>query len=504
LLFAIYPVLALLAFNIAEVKPVVALRALLLSLLAAWLLFVILAALLKNRGKAAVITSLSLLLFYSYGHAYSFLEQNDLAGLSLGRHRVLAPLWAGLFILGVLWVWRSRRDFRGLNQALNWISAAAILLPLASLVAYTVNSMTARATASTQPEAVSALKLPETGQPPDVYYIILDAYARDDVLLDDHNFDNTPFIEALEKLGFYVARCSQSNYSQTQLSLASALNMDYLPDLGEQFKPDNTSRLGVGDLIEHSRVRQAFEELGYTSIAFETGFKYTQWEDADIYYSPAAGMVERAQISGGLNDFEAILLRTSAALLLTDSASLLPKTLQADFNNPRRVHRERILYDLEQLAQIPEIPGPKLVFAHLVSPHPPYVFGPNGEFTDYDLEAKKGYIDQIHYLNSRLLPLMAEIIAKSEVEPVIILQGDHGAIHSPPSRRLAILNAYHLPQDGNNHLYPQASPVNTFRLVLNRYFSGQYPLLEDAGYFSDYKTPYDFNQVADSRQDCEP
>jgi hypothetical protein len=378
------------------------------------------------------------------------------------------------------------------------------ILPLITLVTYTARNMTARANAPPRPIAVSGLEIPETGQPPDVYYIILDAYARDDILLNDHNFDNTPFLQGLENLGFYIARCSQSNYSQTQISLASSLNLDYLPALSDQFSPANTSRLGVDELIEHSSVRQAFEELGYTSIAFETGFKYTQWEDADIYYSPAAGLVEQAQISGGLNDFEAMLLRNSVALLLTDSASLLPNFLQAEFSNPRRIHRERILYDLEQLAQIPELPGPKLVFAHMVIPHPPYVFGPNGEFTDYDLEAKKGYIDQIRYLNSRLLPLMEEIIAKSEVEPVIILQGDHGAIHSPPSRRLAILNAYHFPQGGASNLYPQVTPVNTFRVLLNTYFGGQYPILEDASYFSNYKTPYDFSEISNDRQGCGP
>ena len=63
---------------------------------------------------------------------------------------------------------------------------------------------------------------------PDIYYIILDAHARSDVLNQRFGYDNTAFITELENLGFFVARCSQSNYWQTEYSLTSALNMDYL------------------------------------------------------------------------------------------------------------------------------------------------------------------------------------------------------------------------------------------------------------------------------------
>lgn len=501
-LIAAYPVIALLAHNIEEIKPVVALRALVISISASVLIYLLLRTLLKDAYKSAVITTLVLILFFSYGHIYNYLEQTDPFGLGLGRHRILGPIWGILLLLGIFWIWRNGKNLRGLNQIFNWIAAAAVLMPLIQLGIYTAQTTTQEASASEQTEPAFNLKLPGEGQPPDVYYIILDAYARDDVLLQDHGLDNKPFLSELESLGFFIARCSQSNYSQTQLSLASSLNMDYLQSIGEQFTPDITSRLGLDELIRHGQVRQALEDLGYTTIAFETGFKYTQWEDADIYYSPAASTLDRMQIGGGLNDFESLLLKTSAGLLLSDSASLLPKYLQADFNNPRRIHRERILFDLEQLGKIPEITGPKFVFAHLVSPHPPYVFGPNGEFTNFDLEAKIGYVDQIKYLNHRLVPLLQEIIEKSEVPPVIIIQGDHGAIHSPPIKRLNILNAYHFPAGGGQNLYEQISPVNSFRAVLNTYFGGEYPMLEDTSYFSIYKTPYDFSVIPNDREGC--
>jgi hypothetical protein len=40
-----------------------------------------------------------------------------------------------------------------------------------------------------------------------------------------------------------VARCSQANYAQTELSLASSFNFDYLQALDpEYFIPSNTKR----------------------------------------------------------------------------------------------------------------------------------------------------------------------------------------------------------------------------------------------------------------------
>jgi hypothetical protein len=136
-------------------------------------------------------------------------------------------------------------------------------------------------------------------------------------------------------------------------------------------------------------------------------------------------------------------------------------------------------------------------------PHPPYVFGPDGEFTDFDIETDTGYRNQIKYINGELVQLVEDLISKSEVPPIIIIQADHGAIHSPPSKRLRILNAYYLPEDGIDALYEQISPVNSFRLVLNRYFEGQYELLEDYAYYSIYQTPYDLTEIPETRPDCE-
>jgi hypothetical protein len=501
-LLAVYPALALLGHNIAEIRLEVAFRALSISLLLALLLLLIFRLVFRQWDAAALAASVSLLLFFTYGQVYAFLKSFGDAGLGVDRHRYLAPLWLGVWLIFLVWLWRKKPDLKPVQGYLNLVAVCLLIFPLFQLFSFGLREGLVNPDRAPEAQMAANLTLPE-GQPaPDIYYIILDAYTRDDTLASEYGLDNSAFLDQLKQLGFYVAACSQSNYAQTQLSLASSLNFDYLEALNSRYNAGNNDRTGLPDLIQHSRTRQALEELGYQTVAFETGFKISEWVDADLYLSPTATALSSFSQNAGLNDFELMLVNTSAGRLLTDAAIKLPEFLQADFENPRRIHRERILFDLEQLAKLPAQPGPKFVFAHLVIPHPPYVFGPNGEFIDYDPEKRAGYRDQVIYLNSQLIPLMEKILADSATPPIIILQGDHGGVEAPPAKRMDILNAYYLPNSGARSLYPAISPVNTFRVILNTTFGGHFPLLDDTSLFSVYKTPFEYTVIPNHRSGC--
>ena len=73
-LLAIFPTLALLSYNIAEIRMAEALRSLLVSLAASIVLTLALRLLVKDIHKAALISSFALVLFFSYGHIYQLLE----------------------------------------------------------------------------------------------------------------------------------------------------------------------------------------------------------------------------------------------------------------------------------------------------------------------------------------------------------------------------------------------------------------------------------------------
>jgi hypothetical protein len=133
----------------------------------------------------------------------------------------------------------------------------------------------------------------------------------------------------------------------------------------------------------------------------------------------------------------------------------------------------------------------------LIAPHEPYVFSPNGDFV-VTKAADPGYPNQIQYLNSRLVPIMRSIIKQSSVPPIIILQADHGR---DPEYRMANFMAVYFPGNAKTVLYPNLTPINIFRLVLDNYFGQNFPLLPDISYYSKYKASYKFTQVT---YPCDP
>ena len=498
-LLAAFPVLTLAAHNADEIQLADPLRTLLIALLVAALLLLVFRWALKDWKKAGAAATLAIALFFSYGHVYQFLESH---ALGLGRHRLLIPLYLAIFAI-VLWrLARSKSELGVLTQALNLLAVTALVFPLAQISLFTMSQARAQTPA---PEVQQSSLQEMQGQLPDIYYIILDAYSRQDVLRDFYQHDNSQFLSELEGLGFYVARCSRSNYASTRLSLPSSLNMDYIDNLMKFTPQDPFDRQRAAQLIKVSQVRRDLEALGYKTVGFETGYPWTQLESADLYISTRSNELGDLFVTGGLNRFEELLLRTTAGLALVDGAKILPAFIRPSLDYPNEAYRRVVLNILDRLGGVSAMPGPKFVFAHIGSPHEPFVFGPEGEKVPGERQehfAVEAYRDQVIYLNSRMIPILQEIISASATPPVIILQADHGGMETEAHDRMAILNAYYLPGGRNDLLYENISPVNSFRLVFNTYLHGDYGLLEDTSYFSKNLFPYKFTVVEETNPEC--
>ena len=488
-LFAIFPILSLLANNTDQVDYAVAYRSLALSIAISAIMLLIAKRLLGDWQKAGALVTVVNILFFSYGHVYAYLKNAEIAGVLIGRHRVLAVPWLAFLVLSFLWIVK-RKDLQVFTSSLNFITVFLLVLPFYTLISFWYSKLNVHVTKLSENPSITHLEA--SSDSPDVYFFVLDQYARSDVLAEYFKYDNSAFINGLDKLGFYVASCSQSNYPYTTASLAATLNFNYVSELGEEFKPENKSYLPMQQAIKNSRVKSAFRQLGYQIIAFETGYNFTELEDADIFYKLS---------SRKINNFEALLLRGSAMLLPADLGLLDQYYLTDDARK-----RERVLFVLDQLEDIPSLPSKKFVFVHLTMPHPPFVFGPNGEDlviqpyyengeTGYKRDDfRRGYHNQAIFISSKILNTVRKIIADSPRTPVIIIQGDHGPITIPDEKRMNILSAYLFP-DSKPDLYPTLTPVNNFRLVFNTYFNGSLPLLPDKSLKIDITRPYVFNEM---------
>lgn len=512
LLLAGYAVLAVLAPNARQLEPGLSLRALALALAGAGLALAVLRLLLRDPDRAAVLTWWLALLFFTYGHAYALLQRTPFDLHALARHRFLAPLWVALALAGALWIVRRLGEPARAGQALMLVSAAALAFPLIGLLAAPLGAPPPAPVAP-----VDGVRAPEPA--PDLIYIVLDAYARQDMLGEVYGLDNRPFIEALEAMGFYVAARSRSNYAQTALSLASSLNLDTIEGALGPLDPDSTDERPLAAAVRGSRVRRTLEALGYEVVSLATGYAPTEWRDADRYLAPQAPRTLRERITGPPNAFETLFIQTTALAALSDLRTLLPFGPALDLEAPYREHRERILFALERLADLPRGERPRFIFVHLVAPHPPFVFDGDGEplahDTAYTLSAGvyqgdregylRGYADQVTYLNRRLLETLEALLARADPPPIILIQADHGPDASglgeapaPVSyldERFAILNAYLLSGCEPGGLYPEITPLNSFRVVWNRCFGAELPLLDDRSWISPYGRPYDLTEV---------
>jgi hypothetical protein len=472
ILFGVYPVLALTAFNIAQIDFSSAYRSIALSIVFALGLFLLLRLVLRNWTRAAFLSLLLLILFFSYGHMYTLIKNTSLFGVAAGRHRFLLVVWA---VLGGLAVWVSTRQSTHLAAATSWLNILSALLLIFSIFQIVRYEVVIRMGRASGVIAASAGASSGSHQPyPDIYYIIPDAYGRSDQIKAVYNYDDSAFLEALTKRGFYIANCSQSNYAYTNLSLASSLNMDYL----DKFSATDDEQ--VSKLIQTDAVREFLKARGYTIIAFDTGYRWTQLEDADIYY-------KNQSRANTLTPFEFLLLQTTLARIPLDYMNMTEHPASYDLNQ-----YNRIVYDLGALKNIPHLPqGPKFVFAHLVIPHWPWVYGPNGEYIESGLNPA-GYQTAVAFISRELLQVVDSIQANSKTPPVIIIQGDHGVPkYSSGVQRMPNLNAYYLP-GGESDLYPTITPVNTFRIVLNTYFGQSFPLLKDVSWYSPINHQYQF------------
>lgn len=525
LLFAIYPTLAFFSHNIALIDASQIIRPLLTAVIASLILFFSLGGILKNNKKAGLIVSLFILWFFSYGYFCRFfyiLAEYFQFDLTKSMVSPIAMAFSGsifILLIDIFFIIKTRKELINPTKILNVVSAFLILF---SVINIGISEISAGVF---WPKGIILENIQPKGAGissyPNIYYIVLDGYAREDVLRQLYEYDNKEFIEYLTNKGFYVADKSVSNYCQTVLSFASSLNFEYLDNLVAKVGSSNPNRKWATAMMRNSRVFRFLKECGYTTVTFDAAGSWDAViiKNVDKFYSSykKAGANNFRDLE--LNFFERELLSSTPIALALDK--LRKKKIEDNLlGDAYDFHRKKVLYTFDKIEDLSKDKGPIFVFAHFLSPHQPFVFGENGQAVATDSadftiwcwnkvfrkNFKSNYKRQLKFVNKRVQKMIDKIIANSSQPPIIILQADHGSelMLDPedPSRtnlneRMPILNAYYFPGHKIEELYPSITPVNTFRLIFNYYFKTHYDLLKDKSYFSTWSKPYKFIDVTD-------
>jgi len=430
----------------------------------------------------------------------------------------LLPLWQTL-ALGVVIVaeaglalrlaMRSLRRPDGVTRWTRGLNALAVILLLV-IVVTGVAKGTPGETIADFAQGVPLRAAPDRSdqarEGPDIYLILLDGHSREDVLADRFGYDDGPFLDDLRDRGFEVAAASHSNYLFTQLTLTSMFQMALLDDVPE-LEPVITGAAGNSAARRALNQNPSFDFLrshGYVTVAFSTPYESVTLRQADVFID-----------SPQLTEFEWQLVASTFALDVIEqiSPSLFPDAQRARINDA--------FDDVVAVARDTEL-GPRFVFAHVLAPHTPLVFGPHGEPVDVpvlrrtddtpaglglsDAEFIKRFTGQTEYVDDRAIGAIDAILAASPQPPVIIVMSDHGprsrsidtatATKDVLRERFGTLFAAYTP--GLKGVFPQdTTPAEVLVDLLNAYFDAQLPQPASGTFVSDGSNPFRYTRVPD-------
>ena len=454
---------------------------------------------LKDWHRSAAASTAVVVVFFGYGH---------IAGAIDGRldDRVMFGLAVAVAASIAVLIVRLGAAAVRLAPFLNLMAAALLVFPIATLVAEAATAQ--RQPTPHRPEGVEGLAghllpsgLPDvSGKRPDIYYIILDTYARNDALIDLYNFDNSDFLRELEQRGFYVATEATSNYNHSIHSIPSSLNMAYLDGLGVRVP---ASRDDLIDISRSHALAAILRALGYKYIHLDSGYISTDESplaDRVVSFTPSGTLVRFQNGDQSGSEAETSLLRLSTRFIqgivqTTALAPILPQRILFGESSPYEWHSShRALRMFEFLSNRTETDHSRFVFAHILKPHLPATFDQHGNYLDgdpgfddsHDPSVPNAYMGQLLYVNKLVLNMIDSMLQPDADPPIIVIAADHGYSddrHHEYSVRArhshSILNAVYLPYGGSTGLYPSISIVNVFRYILDYYFDLSLGLIDD-------------------------
>ncbi|KAA3637084.1 MAG: hypothetical protein DWP97_01480 [Calditrichaeota bacterium] len=501
-LFALFPILFIYSQNAYEAELREIYIPALIVLAVTFCLLLVLRVFKVQKREASLLTASIIFFFFLFGNILALLPES----IKLFDGFTLKNSSVTLFVISVclLTVFYLIFKFKPSEKLITIINIIGIVLVVMQILqgGYVLATRDYTGELEEQAEKVEILKTIE-GDFPDIYFFVLDGYARADVLRDYYQYDNSEFLSFLRDNNFYLADSSTSNYAQTLLSVAATLNLNYIPEIGDFYHLSH-DRMPLAKKLWDNKFFTMLKERGYEIISYATGLNYTEFVDADKFLSP--------NIS--LSQYQNILLSYTPIPYLFD----LEKS-QYD------LHRDRILYAFDNLADAASDKKPSFVFIHVIAPHPPFVFDAQGRPIEADRtysitdgtgfmqhggsvdEYIQQYRDQLAYISKLTQKAINDIFESyDDNKPIIVIQGDHGpgsqthwnlVEQTDMHERFSILNAVYTPDNKSGKFYHSMTPINTFRIISNKFLKTEFPLLFDSSYFSTFSYPYSFYNVTE-------
>tara|TARA_B100000745_G_scaffold245314_1_gene167448 strand:- start:109 stop:951 length:843 start_codon:yes stop_codon:yes gene_type:complete len=273
-------------------------------------------------------------------------------------------------------------------------------------------------------------------------------------------------------------------------------HLDYLTEL----VGDSRDQTRPYEMADNNRVMNFLKSQGYAIASFDSGWGMTR----DI-------KAAELQLCGDNQLFNSNFL-----IMLVKASALNPVYVKIFESS----HIELKLCVFDELPKVQNRSDkPIFVFAHMMLPHPPFIFDADGgirsvDNLDLSLEIKDNnnrdaHLEQLKFVNKKMTQVVDQLL-NSENPPVIIITSDHGTAFlfdgnlakwdSPTNEmikeRMNNIMFVYLPSNKTDIFYEDMTLVNVFPVLFNYYFETDFEILDDKIFFS-RDGSYDFIDVTD-------
>ncbi len=410
-------------------------------------LFLVVGLLIKEISKSAIITSLILLLMLNF----ALIEK------AVIKIFPMLYYWHVLMIILTIIILISVFIINKFSKELAENIRVVILIVFSGLILF--NSVSAIPTiikkiSDNRIESQTQLAKGTIEASSNVYYFIFDEYGGYENLLRYTGYDNTPFYDALEDLGFNVSKSSRGYTIDTINELPNLLNLAQINDSSMSYDLRRKN-------LENPLLFRLFKEHGYKINLI-----------SDYGAIPAGDYVDYL--------FETEMYEDTIENFLIKNTLYYPLLIE-QYRNSRIIEVESIFQYLSKSWDIS--PENLFTFAYVEFPHVPLVvdeYGKNLPLSEkYNIENPDTYLGQLKYTSKKILEVV-DVIIEKDPGAIIIIQSDHG-YRKPPKgleRKFMtnILNAVYY--RGEKVDIDTLSGLNTLYVVFNKFFGMDFKLIE--------------------------
>lgn len=433
--------------------------------------FFILVIIIRDKVFAALLTFFISLWYLFFGAIHDWVKSIDWLSF-MHSYTVFIPL---LILCNVVYAWLIKKKPAFRSKLFLYLNILLLLYCAWDVFLLFNRSVNDKAPANKIAPGFDASRIKSK---PNVYLLVLDGYAGYQSLQDSFGFKNDSFYNFLQQRDFNVIP-SASNYDFTFYSMASALNMQYIPGDFEK------------KIAYQNDIQQRFNEVRHASV-FNTfsgmGYNIENYSFFDV--NKKQGLYDHGNSFFPLHTF-LLLNKVFHKRLLSDLGWMI-------YNGKFKINwlaREKIyrsdnynnkVLKMLQASIATKSAEPKLCYAHLLLPHEPYYKDSTGKYVELKQESmydKQLYVSYLKYTNNVVRSAVNSIIEKDSTAAVIIMS-DHGFNTQQVRYYTAFtynnLCAVRFPGVKNDSALKKISNVNLFRYVFNAQYSQNIPYLKDS------------------------